>query len=195
LNICQEVIGLAEHNYKFSRQHPRDKDVIDIQREIEDNFFSRDKDGNLVIDKDIHCRSIYVEGDSLYIGGIKFISPIHSDNDGYWKYDREVRQFNFNSADEVAVSTGALPSVSAKTAAYTAVFNDFLLCDGTFTVTLPDITSADIGKRVTVCNVGTGMITVDGNGADTIYGETDLECIPNGTFVLMATTTSTWVLG
>jgi hypothetical protein len=179
--------------YKLTKQH-KDLEIQRIQREIEDKFFSQDKNGNLSIDKDIHCRSVYVEGDSLYIGGIKFIAPIHSDNDGYWKYDREVRQFNFNSADEIAVDTGALPNVSAKTAAYTAVFNDFLLCDGIFTVTLPNIATADIGKKITVCNVGTGIITVEFDGTDTIYDETDLECIPNGTYVLMATTTSTWVL-
>ena len=180
-------------NYKYSQTH-KDEDVTRIMRETEDNFFSKDKKGDLVIDKDIHCRSIYVEGESIYIGGVKMVSPIHSDNDGYWKYDREIKQFNFNGIDEIAVDTGALPSVSEKTDTYTAEFNDFLLCDGTFTVTLPNITSSDIGKKVTVCNVGTGIITGDGDGSDTIYDETDLECIPNGTFVLIATTTSTWVL-
>jgi hypothetical protein len=83
--------------FRYSKD-PVDDDVRRLQRETEDNFFSKDKNGNLVINKDIHCRSIYVEGESLYIGGVKFISPVHSDEDGYWKYNREMKQFDFTES-------------------------------------------------------------------------------------------------
>ena len=75
--------------FRYSKT-AEDKDVMRLQRETEDNFFSKDKNGDLVLDKDIRCRSIYVEGESLYIGGIKVKSPIHSDKNGTWQYDREV---------------------------------------------------------------------------------------------------------
>jgi len=178
--------------YKFAKRHP-EKETADLQREIEDNMVSFDKDGNIILDKDIHCRSIYVEGDSLYIGGVKFVAPSPGDTNLFITYNVGTQSFEYS---EIAYTDleGALPSVSAKTADYTSEFNDFLLCDGTFTVTLPDIASADIGKKVTICNNGTGIITADGDGDDTLYDEADLECIPDGTFALMAATTSTWVL-
>lgn len=88
--------------YKLTKQH-KDLEIQRIQREIEDNFVSFDKDGNLVIDKDIKCRSLYVEGDSLYIAGIKVKSPVHSDDDGYWKYNRDLKQFDFTPSAAPAV--------------------------------------------------------------------------------------------
>ncbi len=88
-------IGMAD-KFRYSKD-PVDDDVRRFQRETEDNFLSYDKDGNLVIDKDIRCRSLYVEGESIYIGGIKVKSPIHSDNDGYWKYNRTKKQFELTA--------------------------------------------------------------------------------------------------
>ena len=61
------------------------------------------------------------------------------------------------------------PLITVKTAAYTAVRNDFVVAEGTFTVTLPD---GAIGAGViTVKNAGTGTITVAvlGGSGDTIF--------------------------
>jgi len=93
---------MADKKFRYSKS-PVDPDIQRLQRETEDNFISKDKDGNIRIDKDIHCRSMYVEGESLYIGGIKIKSPIHSEHDGFWKYDRINKEF--------AVSTDVLPSI------------------------------------------------------------------------------------
>jgi hypothetical protein len=52
---------------------------------------------------------------------------------------------------------------------YTVVDTDeWIRCDGTFTVTLPPATGS--GQGFLIMNVGTGTITVDGDGTDTING-------------------------
>ena len=48
-------------------------------------------------------------------------------------------------------------TVVTKTAAYTAVAGDYILANGTFTVTLPVLTTT---QRVSVKNIGTGTVTV-----------------------------------
>jgi len=85
-------------------------------------------------------------------------------------------------------------SVVSATADYSASFGQMILCDGTFTVTLPDIPTGNIGKSIIVVNVGTGMITVDGYGSDTMYDELDMECIPEASLNFRAATSTTWVL-
>ena len=83
---------------KFTKQHPRDLDIQSMQREIEDKAVALDKDGNIILDRDIHCRSLYVDGDSLFIGGIKVRSPNPGDDAGYWKYAREEKQIQFTES-------------------------------------------------------------------------------------------------
>jgi len=58
------------------------------------------------------------------------------------------------------------------TSAYTATTADtVILCNGTFTVTL--LTAVGIpDHRVSIKNVGTGVVTIDGNGSETIDGGT-----------------------
>ncbi|KKL66299.1 hypothetical protein LCGC14_2146360, partial [marine sediment metagenome] len=82
---------------KFPKQH-RDLETQSIQREIEDKAVALDKDGNIILDRDIHCRSLYVDGDSLFIGGIKVRSPNPGDDAGYWKYTREEKQIQFTES-------------------------------------------------------------------------------------------------
>ena len=56
--------------YRFSKHH-KDTDVQQIQREIEDNLISYDKDGNVVLNKDIYCRDLITQASSIYIGSKK----------------------------------------------------------------------------------------------------------------------------
>jgi hypothetical protein len=46
--------------------------------------------------------------------------------------------------------------------------DEWIRCDGTFTVTLPPATGS--GRAIVIMNVGAGVITVDGDGAETING-------------------------
>lgn len=61
-------------------------------------------------------------------------------------------------------------NVTAQTSTYTAVSGDLVKCtSGTFTVNLP-AASGWAGENITVKNLGTGTITVDGNSSETIDG-------------------------
>jgi hypothetical protein len=74
----------------------------------------------------------------------------------------------------VGLLNGAEYPIVSKTSAYTATINDdVILCDGTFTVTLPAASTAT-GCRLNIKNIGTGTITIDGNGSETIDGSTTL---------------------
>jgi hypothetical protein len=56
--------------------------------------------------------------------------------------------------------------ISSKTAAYTLVAgdtNDLIQANGTFTITVPDDT-IPVGTRVDIVNIGTGVITIAGDG-------------------------------
>jgi hypothetical protein len=84
-------------SYKFRKDH-RDPETSEIQKEIADNFISVDKNGDIVIDRDIHCRSLYVEGASLYIGGVKVTKPRDADADGFWKYNPKSKAMVFTKS-------------------------------------------------------------------------------------------------
>lgn len=64
-------------------------------------------------------------------------------------------------------------AVLSKTSTYTVATADgasvLVLCTGTFTVTLY-AASGNTGKQVTVKNISTGTITIDGNASETIDG-------------------------
>lgn len=65
--------------------------------------------------------------------------------------------------------SGAL-AVTTKTAAYSATTADqVILCSGTFTVDLYNATGND-GRVLHIKNTGTGVITIDAQGSQTIDG-------------------------
>lgn len=58
-----------------------------------------------------------------------------------------------------------------ETGNYTMILNDeFIKCNGTFTVTLLPILGIE-GKKIIIKNIGTGIITIDGSGIETIDGQ------------------------
>jgi hypothetical protein len=66
-------------------------------------------------------------------------------------------------------------TIVSKTSAYTATINDdVILCNGTFTVTLP-VASTATGCKLNIKNIGTGTITIDGDGSETIDGATTVD--------------------
>lgn len=88
-------------------------------------------------------------------------------NDGVFKWMEYEDYFDFLDGVRVA---GYREAYVAKTDTYTATANDDVItCTGTKTITLP-ASSGLSGKVFTIKNIGTGVITVDGNGAETIDG-------------------------
>lgn len=85
-----------QQNYKFS-QKPLDPLIQQLFREIEDKLVTTDKDGNFIINKDIHCRSLFVDTESLYIGGIKIAAPTINDDSKYLQYDQTNKKFTYQS--------------------------------------------------------------------------------------------------
>lgn len=57
--------------------------------------------------------------------------------------------------------------VTTKTGNYTAVNRDIILCNGTFTITMPSPSANDI---VDIKNIGTGTVTI-GGGGNTVDGD------------------------
>ena len=102
----------------------------------------------------------------------------------------KTKQGNFRLGDYLDVSLVSVTPITSDTTLTSE--NDMVVCDGTFTVTLPDITI--LGEEFIITNIGTGMITIDGNSSDTFYGELTIECISNATLALRSATDSTWVL-
>lgn len=78
--------------------------------------------------------------------------------------------------DPVSESTTVVGNdIITKTATYTTVAGDegkVIECTGTFTLTLLPAATAAAGFTQVVTNVGTGIITVDGNASETINGKT-----------------------
>lgn len=91
---------------------------------------------------------------------------------------------------------GALAtSYAAKTGAYTVVTGDrgkVLSCTGTWALALPAAATAGAGYAVLARNGGTGIITIDPSGAETVDGVATAELRP-GHGVLLLSTGAAWV--
>ena len=98
-----------------------------------------------------------------------------------------------NHEDAIDLNTAHTMTLVAKSATYTLTAADVVcLCTGTFTVTLPTAVGI-VGKAYYVKNVSTGVITLDGDGSETIDGETTQEIRENDT-ALVASDGTNWVI-
>ena len=89
-------------------------------------------------------------------------------------------------------------TTAAKTAAYTATINDDVITcgagDETFAVSLPTAVNA-ANKVLEIKNVGTGVITIEPNGAETIDGESSVTLNVQGeSLTLVSDSTEWWVI-
>lgn len=81
------------------------------------------------------------------------------------------KMFQIIDAALAPIGGGGSVSVITKIANYTAVSEDnVILCDGTLTITLP-LAASVTNHEITIKNIGTGVVTVDGNGTETIDGD------------------------
>lgn len=78
-----------------------------------------------------------------------------------------------------------------------ALFMDWIVGTGTWTLSLPAITTEELGRPIRVTNVGTGFITVDPDGADTIGDgvSTDMIVLPGDSVIILARSLTDWRLG
>ena len=92
---------------------------------------------------------------------------------------------------------------STQTSDYTAtIFDDVILCTGTFTVTLYDVAGKTVGtvaqnsgRRITIKNIGTGTVTIDGAGSQTIDGSlTKALAVQYGVVELISDGVEWWVI-
>ena len=76
---------------------------------------------------------------------------------------------NLTMTGTTLAATGAsLPTVVSKTTTYTALTTDnTILADGTFTITLYTAVG-NSGRTLNIKNIGTGVITIDPNGTETV---------------------------
>jgi hypothetical protein len=126
-----------QKSYKFSQSHLEPL-LQQLFREAQDNFAAIDKDGDLVINRDIHCRSLFVDDESLYIGGVKLGKPAFDEDGYYLKYDRATSKFTYNQKaipidEDVQDIAGAMFSGNTETF-ITATYQD---ADGTIDLVVP----------------------------------------------------------
>lgn len=84
-------------------------------------------------------------------------------------------------------------TITNKTDTYEIQSTDEVIrCDGTFTVTLPEATGS--GRAYAIKNIGTGVITVACNGADTIDGDTTETLYAKDRIVILDSSDGIWDL-
>ncbi len=84
-------------------------------------------------------------------------------------------------------------NITSVTGAYTVkASDDIILCTGTFTVTLPKALGVN-NQIFCVKNVSTGVITLDGDGSETIDGSSS-KLLYQYEFVPVVSNGSTWYL-
>jgi len=93
------------------------------------------------------------------------------------------------------ITIRSLESISEKTGTYTLTANDYMiLCtSGTFTLDLPTAVSVS-GKQYEIKNSGTGIITVDALGSETIDGEETINLIQDESITIISNGTDWYII-
>lgn len=96
--------------------------------------------------------------------------------------------------DATGSAVSSTVNIVTKTATYTIVADDVIIfCDGTFTVTLPTAVGIS-GKKYVIKNIGSGSITVDGDGAETIDGSANQVLAQNESIEVASDNVEWWIL-
>jgi len=87
-----------------------------------------------------------------------------------------------------------MDAVAAKTGTATLTTSERrILCSGTFTVTLP-VVSGNSGKDYYIKNSGTGVITIEGNGSETIDNNLNLTLTSMESVHILCSGTAWWII-
>jgi len=73
--------------------------ILDKVRQAVDHIVNTD----LVTEKDIHCKSLYVDDDSLYIGGVKFSKPDDSQDGHFLKFNKITKSFEMSNQENISI--------------------------------------------------------------------------------------------
>ena len=82
-------------------------------------------------------------------------------------------------------------SISTTTSLDSSDDGNHVVATGTITITLPAVTVVGTGFVVSIRNAGTGLVTIDGNGAETINGSTTLVLFPGDSCIFTSSSTET----
>jgi hypothetical protein len=92
---------------------------------------------------------------------------------------------------QTVIDAANLATIRTVTSTYQMVAGDqYVRGDGTFTITLPPATGSR--KPYLVKNVGSGVITVDGSGSETIDGQASVVLPPNDRCAVMDSVAGKW---
>ena len=159
---------------------------------------------DFVTEKDIHCKSLYVDSDSIYIGGVKLGKPDDSEDGNSLIYNRAEKKISTEPALSSAVTDfGSVfidGSIRKKTtritnsdSPYTVTNTDCkIFCDtdgGDITVIIQTAISTD-GKELCFYNTGSGTLTIQAD--QNIDGSSDDFTMGKGTITLTMETTEGW---
>lgn len=108
--------------------------------------------------------------------------------------DGDPRSISAQDLRDFVVSVFGVSGVVSKTGTYTATDDDqTILCNGSFTLTLP--AAADrTNKLFCIKNTGTGVITIDGDGAETIDNSTNVLLNQYDSLTIVSDGTEWWII-
>ena len=96
--------------------------------------------------------------------------------------------------DDLETWQAVMDAVAAKTGTATLTTSERrILCSGTFTVTLP-VVSGNSGKDYYIKNAGTGVITIEGNGSETIDNNLNLTLTSMESVHVLCDGTEWWII-
>jgi len=96
--------------------------------------------------------------------------------------------------DDLETWQAVMDAVAAKTGTATLTTSERrILCSGTFTVTLP-VVSGNSGKDYYIKNSGTGVITIEGNGSETIDNNLNLTLTSMESVHVLCSGTAWWII-
>lgn len=83
-------------SHKFQKLHD-DFEISRIQKEIQDNFVSVDKDGNIHLKGNVYCESVFLSKNSLHVGSKKLETPEGSDSDKRLIYNHTSKKLEWTN--------------------------------------------------------------------------------------------------